>query len=31
MGFWIMLVALFVVCIYLPYKILLKLIDKWKK
>lgn len=31
MGFWIMLVALFVVCIYLPYKILSKLIDKWKK
>lgn len=30
MGFWIMLAALFVVCVYLPYKLLTKFIDKWK-
>jgi hypothetical protein len=30
MGFWIMLLALFVFCVYIPYKLLSKLIDKWK-
>lgn len=30
MGFWIMLIAIFL-CFYLPYKLFSKLIDKWKK